>query len=75
MKNVHSKQEGNPIWQEWTRDRLPCENALQDESQTADALKELLLQKLFRTCIRIYIQENVSTLKTFHTYCQQAKVQ
>ncbi|KAF4086707.1 hypothetical protein AMELA_G00087400 [Ameiurus melas] len=37
MKNVHSEQEGN-------HERLYCENALQDESQSADAVKELLLQ-------------------------------
>ncbi|XP_053482369.1 interleukin-10 receptor subunit beta-like [Ictalurus furcatus] len=37
MKTVHSEQEDK-------HERLYCENALQDESQSADAVKELLLQ-------------------------------
>lgn len=44
MKDVCSKQEGKQDWQEWTCDRLHCENVLQDESQSGDTLKELLLQ-------------------------------
>lgn len=44
MKDVHSEQEGKRSWQEWPSDRLHYKNALQDETQSADALKELLLQ-------------------------------
>ncbi|XP_060785115.1 interleukin-10 receptor subunit beta-like [Neoarius graeffei] len=44
MKDVHSELEGKQSWQEWTSDRLHYNNMLQDESQSAGALKELLLQ-------------------------------
>lgn len=40
MKEVLSKQEGK---QEWTCDRLHCENPPQNDSQSGDAQKELLL--------------------------------